>query len=413
MTTGFEYQGVDRERTVATRLMDKSLPIGFVLVDHFRIDGVLGQGGFGTTYLAHDTALDCQVAIKEYNPDFATRQSDFTIAPATESDRDSYNWGYHSFLKEAQLLAKFQHPNIVVVRHIFKAHDTAYIVMNYERGESLLERFRERGKIADVAELRALFIPVIEGLQTVHDRNFLHRDIKPHNLFVRDDGTPLLLDFGSARIQGTEATRTVHPGYTPIEQFEDVHQEGPYTDIYALGATLYHVITGKPPLSALKRHASIILSDSDPHAPLSVADVSGDNAAQLVAAVNSALIHDPQKRPQSLRDWQLCELPSSDIGEEPTILFNGKNTLPPAVTPKPRQKPRGLITGLAASAAVLASALVATSFFNSDDDNADPIAGEPVASAQLALSQPRIDSSAAQNPAGEIDEPAGDRKTHV
>ena len=288
-----------------SRLMDKSLPIGFMLVDHFQVEGVLGQGGFGTTYLALDTQLDCPVAIKEYNPDFATRQTNYTIAPATESDRDSYQWGYNSFLREAQLLARFHHPNIVKVRHIFKAYETAYIVMDYEQGKSLLDCFRERGRIVQAQELLRIVQPVIEGLKTVHEREFLHRDIKPHNIFIRDDGTPLLLDFGSARIQGTDATHTVTPGYTPIEQFEDEGYEGPFTDIYSIGATLYHIITGRPPVSALKRQTGIVLNGADPYVPLSDEDVRGPGAQALVRAINSALKQDAESRPQSLGEWNL------------------------------------------------------------------------------------------------------------
>lgn len=290
---------------MSTRLIDKGLPIGFVLADNFRVEGLLGQGGFGTTYLATDIQLDCPVAIKEYNPSFAIRRSDYTITPVTESNRENYSWGFERFLKEAQLLAKFHHPNIVRVRHIFRANETAYIVMDYERGVSLLEKLDTDGLFTTDSDVLDVLIPIVDGLNSVHKREFLHRDIKPHNLFIRNDGSPLLLDFGSARVQGIDATRTVHPGYTPIEQFEEGNHEGAFTDIYSLGAAMYHAIKGRAPPSALTRQTEIIMCDRDPYIPLSRDDLTGEFAADLVDSLNASLIQDPTRRPQSLDDWQL------------------------------------------------------------------------------------------------------------
>jgi len=231
-----------------------SLQPGYKL-QWYEIKEILGQGGFGITYLAHDKNLDEDVAIKEFLPiEVATREGDFSIHPLSEGHKKNYEWGLDRFIKEARTLTKFKHPSIVRVRSVFKENNTAYMVMEYEYGESLQEILTRRKKL-DEAELINIIIPLLGGLEIVHETGFIHRDIKPANIFIRKGGSPLLLDFGSARQALGEETKTltslVSPGYAPFEQYYSKSDEqGPFTDIYGLGATLYRAVTGVGPMDA-------------------------------------------------------------------------------------------------------------------------------------------------------------------
>ena len=197
-----------------------ALPLETSLLE-YRLEGVLGAGGFGITYLALDTHLEKQVAIKEYLPtDLAMRALDGSVVPvATEHEHD-YQWGLERFIQEARTLARFSHPHIVRVIRYFEANGTGYMVMDYEKGESLNQLLRHSAP-PDEPRLRAILMPLLDGLQAVHEAGFLHRDIKPSNIFLREAGGPVLLDFGAARAAVGGATRSMTavltPGYAPLE----------------------------------------------------------------------------------------------------------------------------------------------------------------------------------------------------
>ncbi len=228
-----------------------ALPVGYRL-HWYQIESVLGQGGFGITYLARDTNLNQPVAIKEFLPsDLAIRTHDSSVEPLSDGHTDTFGWGLKRFVTEAQTLAKFRHPNIVLVYSVFEANNTAYMVMEYVEGRTLEDALRFK-RIEGEAEFRRIILALLDGLDLIHKEGFIHRDIKPENIYLRDDGTPVLLDFGSARQAVGGKTRTltalVSPGYAPYEQYDSSRQsedkQGPWTDIYALGATLYRAVTG-------------------------------------------------------------------------------------------------------------------------------------------------------------------------
>lgn len=273
-----------------------ALPVGYRLHE-YRVDKVLGQGGFGITYLASDVNLNAKVAIKEYLPEqFANRTIDITVAPRSANDEEFYEKGLENYLVEARTLATFRHPHIVRVARFFEANNTAYMVLEYERGESLKAWWRNHADLPE-ADLLLLLRPLLDGLAVVHESGFLHRDIKPDNIYVRDtDGTLVLLDFGAARStseQRTEENNFVTPGYGPIEQYV-MGEQGPWTDIYAFGATLYWMVSGKKPIEAPDR-----MVDPDPLKP-AVEVGKGRYSQEFLSAIDWALKPETQDRPRDV-----------------------------------------------------------------------------------------------------------------
>ena len=271
------------------------------------LERVLGQGGFGITYLARDNNLDQLVAIKEYLPlEVATRRSDTTVRPRTDDQTDRYRWGLDRFIREARTLARFDHPNVVRVHSVFEFNNTAYMVMRFEEGENFAALL-ERRRMLPEAELMRVLLPVLDGLELVHNAGFIHRDIKPDNIHIRTDGSPVLLDFGSARAalgQARTVTILVAPGYAPFEQYySSGEDQGPWTDLYGLGATCYRAIAGVAPLDAIARSKGVLGSAREMLVPASAIG-SGRYSAGLLKAIDHALAFAEKDRPQSIADWR-------------------------------------------------------------------------------------------------------------
>ena len=282
------------------------------------IERVLGQGGFGITYLARDTNLDQSVALKEYLPvEVATRRPDATVTSRTDEHEERYRWGLERFIREARTLARFDHPNIVRVLSVFELNNTAYMVMRFEEGETLAAALERRHALGET-ELMRVLLPILDGLELVHNAGFIHRDIKPDNIHIRSDGTPVLLDFGSARHSlGHSRTVTilVAPGYAPFEQYySSGENQGPWTDIYSLGATCYRAIAGRAPLDAIARSKGILGSTQEIQVPASAVG-GGRYSERLLKAVDRALSFAEKDRPQSIAEWRK-EL----AGEQPAPL---------------------------------------------------------------------------------------------
>ncbi|MDH3466506.1 MAG: protein kinase [Gammaproteobacteria bacterium] len=292
----------------------------------YRIERVLGQGGFGITYLARDNNLDQLVAIKEYLPaEFAVRAANDTVQPRSENHEEKYRWGLDRLINEAQTLAKFDHPSIVKVNSVFEYNNTAYIVMRYERGENLQSVLKRR-KTLEEGEVMEILLPILDGLEQVHRCGFIHRDIKPDNIYIRQDGTPVLLDFGSARqALGNNRTLTilVAPGYAPFEQYHsNTDQQGPWTDIYGLGATLYRAIAGDLPIDAMTRSKGLLGSTRD--VLVLATDIGrGRYSQKFLEAIDHALAFNERDRPQTIADWrlELCAgiAPASGGDETPAV----------------------------------------------------------------------------------------------
>ncbi len=286
-----------------------ALPVGYGLHE-YRITGVLGHGGFGITYSAYDAGLGKTVAIKEYLPgEFAVRDGGIEVAAKSSADSDPFHWGLERFLDEARILARFHHPNVVGVHRYFEANGTAYMVMEFVDGDTLAQSFRN-GRTFDTAGLLALAQPLLDGLEAVHRAGYLHRDIKPSNIMLRGDGRPVLLDFGSARSALGRGSRTVTsivtPGYAPYEQYYSDGNQGPWTDIYALGAVLHQIVAGRPPVEAPAR------MKTDP-LPKAVVVGQGRYPPAMLAAIDWALAFDETQRPQCVADWRNALLGRSAV----------------------------------------------------------------------------------------------------
>ncbi|MDX1433809.1 MAG: serine/threonine-protein kinase, partial [Gammaproteobacteria bacterium] len=287
----------------------QALPAGYRLY-WYELDRVLGQGGFGITYLAHDINLGQAAAIKEFLPStLAGRTRSNTVHPITDALGDTYAWGLERFLAEARTLAKFRHRNIVRVLSVFEANNTAYMVMEYEHGASFEAALKTSAVRAEM-RLKEILLPLLDGLELVHRAGFIHRDIKPANIYLRDNGEPVLLDFGSARLAMGAETRTltslVSPGYAPFEQYDSTpanEKQGPWTDIYALGATMYRAVTGKGPVDAAARANLILDGERDPYEPCSRRPRNGYSASFL-HALDRALEFRATDRPQSVAEWR-------------------------------------------------------------------------------------------------------------
>jgi serine/threonine protein kinase len=287
-----------------------ALPAGYAL-NEYRIEKVLGVGGFGLTYLALDANLNLRVAVKEYLPeDIATRGAGHSIGPRSPDTAETFGWGKQRFLDESRTLASFRHSNIVRVMRFFEANGTAYMVMEFVEGAALADWIKIRRPLAQ-AQVASLVGPLLDGLEVVHKAGYLHRDIKPNNIYVREDGTPVLIDFGSARQRASELTAIVSPGYAPFEQYQTQGNQGPWSDLYALGGVLYWLVTGQRPHEAVAR----IRADTMPSA-LQTADRNLYRPAFL-AAIDWALAPAEEQRPQSVAEWREALLGGSRANSAP------------------------------------------------------------------------------------------------
>ncbi len=278
------------------------------VVEEFRIERMLGHGGFGITYLARDLHLNNLVAMKEYLPqEFAVRAANSTIVPKSANDQQGYEWGLDRFKQEARALARFKHPNIVRASRLIEANGTAYLVMDYEVGMTLGEYLKKHGPTLDESQVLGVFLPILDGLYALHRAELIHRDIKPGNIYVRAEGGPMLIDFGAVRhavgAHSRSLTAVVTPGFAPIEQYSSEGKQGPWTDLYAVGATMYTCILGRSPVDAARRSAAI--SDGDPDPLMLAARVGkGRYSDELLGAIDWAMQFRTRDRPQTAHEFK-------------------------------------------------------------------------------------------------------------
>jgi len=326
---------------------NKALPAGTVLRE-WRLEEVLGVGGFGIVYKGRGIYFDELVAIKEYFPSsISERDSDDTVVPIDSDAEEVHALGLKKFVEEAKLLWNLstpsRHPNIVSVRSLFEIHGTAYMVMDFEDGTSLSKMIKQ-GRRFNERSLWNILRPIAEGLDRAHRVGVLHRDIKPPNILINEDNRPVLIDFGSARFEAAEATSTkvtFHtPPYAAIEQYVKTYPQGPWTDIYALGVVMYECITGEKPAEVLERlHAGL-------GKPLSEGKWPG-YTKRFLAAVDAAMVVKPDERPQSIGDWLATFGKDEKVGivdgDDATRFYSGQvesdGIVPVAPTPVDIKEP--------------------------------------------------------------------------
>ncbi|MEM1364326.1 MAG: protein kinase [Pseudomonadota bacterium] len=279
------------------------------MLAHYRIERVLGQGGFGITYLAHDTELNRKVAIKECFPrDFVSRDGT-SIVPTGTREKVDFDWALGKFVDEATTLARFRHPGIVAVLQILREeNNSAYMVLEFVDGVSLHEWLEGLGRIPTEYEIKQVMGPMVDALQAVHEHQIVHRDVAPDNIFIRTTGEAVLLDFGAARQTVTQHSRSmnlvVKDGYSAPEQYYAEGRQGPWTDVYAFAAVIYRAMTGKRPVDAMARLDAINNGEADPMVAISDVVPAGTYTPGFVAAVEAGLAPQVKMRPQSLAEWR-------------------------------------------------------------------------------------------------------------
>ena len=347
------YCGFDLEDNV--KKYPVALRAGTMLNHRYIVGRVLGQGGFGITYLAWDEKLEARVAVKEYMPNDISARVGTTVSVAMESRAEDFTYGEERFKEEARILAKFMgQPNIAGVTDYFDENGTSYFVMDYIEGISFKTYIANAGGKVSVEEALDVMVPVLRALTAVHGEGFIHRDVTPDNIYITKDGNVKLLDFGSARYSIGDKSKSLDVilkvGYAPKEQYIRRGRQGPYTDVYSCAACLYAAITGYLPPESLER------LDQDALVPPSQAGV--EIPLYLERAILKGLAVQPEDRFQTagefleaLESQEVVELPSSQSGQAAAGQPAGQGA-----TLTKKKKPVPLILAGAAAVAVVFAA---------------------------------------------------------
>jgi formylglycine-generating enzyme required for sulfatase activity len=276
------------------------------VVDNLRVDRILGQGAFAITYLVTDLVLNKSFALKEYAPpDLVRRSGDSSLQALNEQSVSLFSAGLQQFMDEGRTVARLDHTHIVKVFRCFEANGTAYLLMPWYRGEALHKLLLRSGTFSS-EEALALARPLLGALEYIHRNDVVHQDIKPANIYITQDGQPILLDFGAAG-QGPDGAASAQSklgseGYAAPEQAEAGARIGPWTDIYGLAATLYRCVSGRIPVASSHRRSALNRKEADPLQAINLLVPEPDFSA-VTGAINQGLALDPASRPQSVQQW--------------------------------------------------------------------------------------------------------------
>ena len=387
-----------------------ALPVGHRLHE-FELRGVIGVGGFGIVYRAFDHSLEREVAIKEYLPAaLAGRSGKQQVSLLSASHSETFALGMSSFVNEAKLLARFDHPSLLKVHRFWEDNGTAYMVMPLYRGQTLRQLRQSSGRCPDGAWLMKLIDALLGALDVMHHEGVYHRDIAPDNIIVADGVPPVLLDFGAARRVISDRSQTLtailKPSYAPLEQYAESTgmRQGPWTDFYALGATLHYLITGKPPVPATAR----ALSDDQPR----LAGASFGNVPDLLLQLcDWMLAPRPPERPQNVAELRAAlaghlpvprrERVASAAAWQTTVVQGGAapaRAAEPTPSAPPPVRRRRVHRGVPLWGTLVAMAVAAgaAAWWTSDSDDAAPViaAAPAVATAPSAVAPPAVTAPA-------------------
>ncbi|KQB96574.1 protein kinase [Loktanella sp. 1ANDIMAR09] len=286
----------------------EALPDGTALLgDQFTVERALSNGGFGITYLARDNYLDRRVVIKECYPEVFCMREGKNVLVRSDQHKEKYRTIVKMFMREARSIAKMRHPNIVGVHRIFEDNQTAYMVLDLIHGRDLLSIVNDKNKPLPPEQIKEILIKVLDAVDLVHQNDLLHRDISPDNILLDKWGSPFLIDFGAAREEASRETRAVSAvlivkdGYSPQEFYFAGGKQGPSSDLYALGATFYHLISGVAPPNSQTRMAEFAGKNPDPCEPLAGRFPEYDRV--FLEAIDKAMQILPKARIQSAREW--------------------------------------------------------------------------------------------------------------
>ncbi|WP_312951350.1 serine/threonine-protein kinase [Superficieibacter sp.] len=376
------------------RTVPNALPIGYRF-NEFEIKEVIGGGGFGIVYRAWDHQLERTIAIKEFMPaSLAIRNDDMNLVLRSERFSKAFSAGLNSFIQEARLLARFNHPNLVHVLRFWVQNDTAYMGTLFYSGTALSRLREQNPTLVNEAWIRRMLPTLLGAVKTLHDEGYLHRDISLDNIQMQDNGLPVLLDFGSARRTignlSDETETMLRPGFAPIEQYTDDNEseQGPWTDIYALGAVLYTLIVGSPP------PVSVVRSIQDSYQPLAERPLPG-YSLPLLQAIDRALALRMEDRPQSIDEFAaLIEMPVAGPADGLGVKKPGTMLVPveepeaeASVLDWRRYKVPGMI-----AVGVLAGVIVGALVFGGSEKQAAPdtASATPTPPAQTAPTVPPV-----------------------
>ncbi|EPN9527381.1 serine/threonine protein kinase [Cronobacter malonaticus] len=379
------------------RTVPNALPIGYRF-NEFEIKEVIGGGGFGIVYRAWDHQLERTIAIKEFMPSsLAVRNDDMRLVLRSDRFSKAFTAGLNSFIQEARLLARFNHPNLLHVLRFWVQNDTAYMGTVFYSGTTLSRLSKQHPEMINEAWIRRTLPMLFGAIKTIHDEGYLHRDISLDNIQIQDNGLPVLLDFGSARRSignvSDETETMLRPGFAPIEQYTDDNEseQGPWTDIYALGAVLHTLIMGSPP------PVSVVRSIADSYRPLAELRPEG-YSLPLLQAIDRALALKMEDRPQSIDEFAaLIEMPVAGLDDVMSVKKPGtmlvpveeEETTPAAETGWRRYKMPGLI-----AAGVLVGLIAGGLLFGGSGDNPAPeTASNDSAPREQAPAQPPVQNT--------------------
>jgi serine/threonine protein kinase len=296
------------ELEVETKAGSEALPDGTDLLgDQFKIERPLSNGGFGITYLARDNFLGRDVVIKECYPEVFCRRDGKSVLVRSKQHAEKYRAIVEMFMREARSIAKMRHPNIVGVHRIFEDNETAYMVLDLIHGRDLLSVIKEERHRLTSDQVKEILIKILDAVDLVHQNDLLHRDISPDNILLDKWGSPVLIDFGAAREEASRETRAVSSvlvvkdGYSPQEFYFAGGKQSPSSDLYALGATFYHLISGEAPPNSQTRMAEFAGNNPDPCEPLAGRFPEYDDV--FLEAIDKAMQILPKARIQSAREW--------------------------------------------------------------------------------------------------------------